>query len=404
MRYGQAAFVCGHTGGGYSLATDLLSFFHEACSSGASRTGYGHTQFAGASPKDGGLFCGGLSGFSGLPTTEVDKFLFDVGGASVLSVQLSAAATDMAGTASSTAGYFSGGVDTSNVKQTATNKVVYSTEAVSYATGAALSVAKTTVCGLSAPSYGYLCGGYNNTPTTVSTIERIAFSNDTISTLGGTMSLARRQAAGVQYENAGFQCSGGDNSNVQSGISMLAYANETSSTLTYGLATARTWAAGANSPYKGYIAGGYDNLSSTTADIESLIFSTQTIGNPSANLIEPRGGAAGMSNMPAGAPFVGYSTESVSAGHAQDTTGSQGASRTESTTASASQNSIAIMLVDCANPASGTDTTTVLLVIALSKSEPSPVSEEQIAAAAFAPSSSEPGSADDSKTAVMQAV
>ncbi len=139
---------------------------------------------------------------------------------------------------------------------------------------------------------GYFGGG--DTGSASNRIDGITFSSETRVAISATLSVSRKQLAGVNSTTNGY-FGGGHTSSNQNLIDGIQFSDESATNPSAALMVARRDLAGVNSTTKGYFAGGYDDADYTT-EIDGITFATETVINPSAALYEARYSLAGVNS------------------------------------------------------------------------------------------------------------
>ena len=149
------------------------------CSSDLSNSSYGY-------------FAGGLAG-SNLCT--IDRLDFSTETVTTPTPQLSQARNGLAGTQSSSYGYFAGGSGVCTI-----DRLDFSTDTVTIPIiTPKLSQARVVLAAVASNSYGYFGGG--DAPGYVCTIDRIDFTTETVTVPAPKLSQARSRLAGVTYKS-----------------------------------------------------------------------------------------------------------------------------------------------------------------------------------------------------------
>lgn len=176
-------------------------------------------------------------------TSNVDKYTFSTDTSSTLGTGLPSVRYNTSGAyESSTHGYVSGGYGGSPLATlTETVKFAFSNDARSAPAGAALNPARQNMAGVASSTAGYLGGGFPQT----SAVVKITFSDDSRSNLGNLLSVDRSGRGGVESTLVAYFAGG--RLPRTSVVDKFTFSSESSSALLTGLAAVVDGSAGASS-------------------------------------------------------------------------------------------------------------------------------------------------------------
>lgn len=217
------------------------------------------------------------------------------------SATLATARSSAAGVNSTSKGYIGGGNTTASLA----SDEIQSIEALSFrdesvlATSATLSVARRNFAGVNSSTTGYFAGGmqysYGSGFVYQNAIDGIQFSTESQTGAVASISTARGNLAGVSSSTKGYFGAGtSSTTNSTSIVDFMNFSNQTTgiiSSVFLALARTRLASVSSTSTSKGYFAGGRSGSgksTSLTSEIDGITFSTDTLINPSAALIYSR--------------------------------------------------------------------------------------------------------------------
>jgi hypothetical protein len=285
--FGQAGYATGgYTGVSATSSVDKLVFSSETIASIA--TTFGPTPDS----MQRGYFSGVLAGYAcgctrgdNTAIGTAHKLVYITEVSSTLASNLSTTRGDSGeGTASSSAGYIVGGMTSlSQRHSTYTDKLIFSTDAISANTSASTQIRCQTGA-VEETTKGFICGSVEYSNFTFTTIiDRITFSTDAISSITSGLTTAG-SGAGVSSKTNGYLTSVGNNSTMYTtAINRLSFSTESCVLLGVGLVTAFFEARGCSSHsyVSGYIMGGYaaGNYVSTTQRLAFRNEATSILGS-----------------------------------------------------------------------------------------------------------------------------
>lgn len=258
---------------------------------------------AGANSATVGYFAGGhMSGTS--ETTVTDGLSFATDTTAQVTKGALETARGAAGSAnSSTLGYFAGGktgAGTSDV--TTAEGLTFSTDTTTQVTKGALVTKQSYLAGTNSTTVGYFAGGStgNGAATATTTDSGLTFATDTNAMVTkGVLATAKLFIAAVNSTTIGYY-SGGQSTDATklTDTQALTFSTDTTTMVTKGvLGTATTGLGGANSGGKGYFAGGQTGSSVNVAVCNGLDFSSDTTTMVTkgalSSALEQKGGAQG---------------------------------------------------------------------------------------------------------------
>ncbi len=174
----------------------------------------------------------------------VDRFLFSNDSRTTLATGLSALRYSAAGFASSVAGYFAGGNNSSYAGTTTVDRFLFSNDSRT-TLGTGISTALDRAGGAASSVAGYVAGGYGGGDH--GTVDRFLFADDSRTTLGTGLSVTRRGLAGMASTAAGYfggGYSGANPEGKQSTVDRFLFADDTRTTLGTGLSVTKRNLAG----------------------------------------------------------------------------------------------------------------------------------------------------------------
>lgn len=204
-----------------------------------------------------------------------------------------------------TKGFWAGGITPTLTANT--EKITYSSETISSATGANLSQARQDARGLGNADKGFFIGGA--TPTYVATVDRILFSTETSGLPTGTnLSQTRYHSATAGNADKGFIV-GGYTPTMVATADRTTYSTETTAAVSgANISQARAHFPGVGNSDKGFFSGGFTvvlGTAVTTAD--RTRYSTETTAAVSgANLSQTRAEPVGIGTIDKGFFAGGY--------------------------------------------------------------------------------------------------
>ncbi len=280
----------GYFGGGYDGSNlsrvDKFAFADDSKSTLSTGLSVARYNMGAMASDVAGYFAAGASG-----SDVVDKFAFSDDSRTTLSTGMSANDwVELAGMASSTAGYLGGGRRHGS-NSTTIDKFAFSNDGrTTLSTG--LSTGRRGLGGFESSTAGYMAGGHgpDSGATYHTTVDKFAFSNDARSTLSTGLSSARAWLAGMNSDDAGYIAAGNTGSKVNT-VDKFAFSNDARSTLGTGLSSVRDWLGAMDSAAAGYVSGGF----SSTDDVDKFAFADDSRTVLSASLTTATGHHAGMS-------------------------------------------------------------------------------------------------------------
>jgi hypothetical protein len=280
----------GYFGGGnpYHGTIDGIDFTSEAASTPSAVLSIGRRGPAGVNSSTKGYWAGGYSDINAAPSmSRIDGFVFSTEALTALSSVLSVARYYLAGTSSSSKGYFGGGGNYSNE----IDGIDFTNDAATNPS-ATLSTARHMLAGVSSSTKGYWGGG---NPTT-NVIDGLWFSSEAGFTSSATLISARANLAGVSSSTKGYFGGGYFGSPINE-IDGINFTTEAAVNPSATLSVARGQLGGVSGTAKGYFGGGF--TSSASNEIEGIDFVTEVAVNPSATLSVARDYITGVSYIPA---------------------------------------------------------------------------------------------------------
>jgi hypothetical protein len=295
----------GYFGGGYVAVylgpTTLyntisrLDFSNETVSDPGKNLPTTISSLAGTSSSSYGYFVGG--GF----TNTISRLDFSNENVSNPGKTLPFARYSIGAVSNSSYGYFAGGFYTPipSYYSCVISRLDFSSETTSDP-GKNLSQIRNNYTATSSNSYGYFVGGYSFPPLppasqpftsgVLSTITRLDFSNETVSNPGKNLPQVTQASTATSSSSYGY-FGGGSVASLVNTISRLDFSNETVSASGNNLPTARQNSAavsGGASVYRGsktygYIVGG--DGATLVNTVSRLDFSNETVSNPGKNLL-----------------------------------------------------------------------------------------------------------------------
>lgn len=254
----------------------------------------------GYSDPTSGYFGGGHDGSN---LSRVDKFAFSDDSRSTLSTGMSVARYNMGSMASAVAGYFAAGQGGTDV----VDKFAFSNDSRTTLSTGVSDSGMVELAGMASSTAGYLGGGTGNGGY-LSHVDKFAFSNDGRTTLGTGLSVARRGHGGFASSTAGYFAGG---FSVPSGayyhttVDKFAFSNDARSTLGTGLSAGRAWLAGMNSSSAGYISGG-EEASANVSTVDKFAFSDDSRTTLGTGLSSARDWLGAMASAAAGYVAGGF--------------------------------------------------------------------------------------------------
>jgi hypothetical protein len=289
----------------YSSYANKLLFSTEAVSQVNNVLNEGRSNVAGmANSGTAGYIMGGYNS-AGTHTNIIRKLMFSDESSSTISATYVAPVYSAAGFANSgTAGYYTGGRDNSSPQtlRAEFRKIAFSNDAASTLSATASTASVYASAFANSGTAGYYSGGQIASFHYTNRIEKLSFSGETRSVLSATLSSVRAYSMGFANSGtAGYWAGGGDESgNGITEIAKLSFSNDSLSAISSAFSPGRFDGAGvAKSGTAGYCMGGTKtNSSTTTTQIDKVLFSTDTLSTISATIIAANTASndAGVSN------------------------------------------------------------------------------------------------------------
>lgn len=223
-------------------------------------------------------------------TDIIDKFPFSSDSNAVDVGELAVAASEAAGSSSSTDGYASGGYspNLNNIQKFPFTSDTSSSDIAN------LTVAQRLRVGQSSSTSGYVTGGGINAGT-IDLIDKFPFSSDTNAIDIGELVSPISYGAGQSSSDNGYY-SGGFVPSYSDIIQKFPFSSDTNSTDVAELTRVKRYLTGQSSSTHGYITGGAISISASTDVIEKFPFSSDTSASDIANLTAETQGGSGNSS------------------------------------------------------------------------------------------------------------
>jgi hypothetical protein len=298
-------FSGGHTNIGIYVTTTDRIVFSSGVTGANTVSNLSNARACLTSVSDGsthGYFSGGITD-GGVLVSTTDRIIFSTGAVSSNTVSnLSQARRYLSGISDgSSYGYFSGGSTSGDISVITTDRIVFSSGVTSANTVSDLSESKFVMGALSdANIYGYFIGGYTGSNVIVSTSDRIIFSTgvtsvDTTSILPLATASLIGLSDGSMY---GYLAGGVTPSTVSTAYRIIFSSGVIGTNTVSNLSNARyLLSSSSDGMTYGYFAGGIQGTSTYVDYTDKINFSTGATGaNTVSNLSQGRGGVAGLSD------------------------------------------------------------------------------------------------------------
>ena len=266
----------GYFGGGYdSVYTRFasmagLNFLSEVSTSLSASLSEARARIAGTQSSTKGYFVGGES------KTIIEGLTFATQTAFKSATTIFADSGTLGAGQSSTTGYFAG----SATYGTSITSLTFATDSKSEGSYS-MHFGRCLTTGISSSSSCYFAGGYTSiSPNYLSSVEKLSFSSSVIVLLGSGLPSASYQSAGMYSSTKGYIAGGQGSTVLNKRIVSLTFSVEALTTISASLTRASGAPTGSSSSNKGYCAG--DNA--FTANVESINFTTETSSTLSSTL------------------------------------------------------------------------------------------------------------------------
>lgn len=142
----------------------------------------------------------------------------------------------------------------------------------------------------SSPLAGYIAGGYKYSGALTNEVRKFVFSSESFTLLGGTLKAAREAMGSAGSATKGYYVGGSQSDTIPlSEIESVIYSTDTVGDPSASLPTAYKYQSrGCNSTTAGYFGGGsdyYSGVGGDTASIQKILFSTETTSTLSATIL-----------------------------------------------------------------------------------------------------------------------